>query len=55
MECTGCGHAFEDDEPCFEVARNDFYCTYCCLPTRAGEIPGPVQVELELISGGVHG
>ena len=23
----------------FEVARSDFYCTFCCLPGVAGEFP----------------
>ena len=37
--CTGCGRTLEHGEPLFEVARLNFYCTYCVLPGVAADCP----------------
>lgn len=39
LMCAGCGRTLEQGEPLFEVARLNFYCTFCVLPGVAGDCP----------------
>ena len=37
--CEGCGRPLENGVPMYEVARLNYYCTFCVLPGVAGDCP----------------